>query len=131
MSDTNVKELLSKVSSKGKQNDILKYMKTMALLQFLDCVCKPLLEHADTGISLRVSSKPDVVKKFVPFLLAFSVDSAEGYQICGTKAGHRKCRMCEALTYNFNPKEKPDIRTSNTYVSKQQSGHRYITLSTH
>lgn len=124
MSDTNVKDLLNKVASKGKRNDILKYMKTMSLLSFLDCVCKPLLQHADTGIALRVSNTSDVVYKFVPFLLAFSVDSAEGYQICGTKAGNRKCRMCEAFTYNFNPEERPHARTSNEHISAQEGGHR-------
>ena len=108
----------------------MKYLKSTALLEYIDSVCHPLLDYLDTGISLRISRNGDVIKNFVPFLLAFSVDSAEGFQICGTKAGHRKCRMCEAFTYDFNPKQIPaKRRNDDASLSYQELGYRCLLVA--
>lgn len=105
---------------------MLKFMKQSAFLQYMNSVLQPLLQHEKEGCYLRVSRKSNVVKKFVPFVLAFVVDSAEGYYICGTRAGKMKCRMCENITSDFNPNVVPSLRLSKDYKSYQEEGERYM-----
>ena len=125
MAEENVKKLMNKVSSKGNKKDVFRNMKQASTLQYLDTVLQPLLQHLHAGVSLGVS-KSNVIKKFVPFVLAFSVDSAEGYTICGTRPGKLKCRMCESVTSDFNPRINVPLRKSELYSMFQQRGYRCI-----
>lgn len=62
-----------------------------------------------------------VVKRFVPFLLGFSIDTEEGNRLCGFRAGKHKCRMCEGEAWNFNPLLINNERNSEVY----QFYHRF------
>lgn len=97
--------MLTKVNGIGKKKEVLLYLKNKCKLQFLETILKPILNAQKKGIYLTIKNSdplgPRLLKKFVPYLFGFSVDSAEGYKLTGTRPGERKCRLCESIPSDY------------------------------
>lgn len=99
--------MLTNINGIGKKNEVYLYLKNKCKLEFLNEFLKPILEAQKKGIYLTLKNNPAypgpprILKKFVPYLFGFSVDSAEGYKITGTRPGGRKCRLCESIPSDY------------------------------
>lgn len=89
---------LTQVTGKGNKKAVFKFLKAKAYYDYLDHLLQPIKEAQLNGVLLRIGQGPlSCVKKIVPYVMMFSVDSAEGYELCGTTRGLLKCRLCEGI----------------------------------
>lgn len=118
--------MIDKVQGIGKKQEIYIYLKNKAKFDFLRVFLKPIIESQKHGIYLTIkgANGKRIKHKFVPYLFGFSVDSAEGYKLTGTKPGGRKCRLCESLPSDYVDFEKIELRTSAEYIKYQSLGEK-------
>lgn len=115
-----------KVSGLGKKNEVAVYLKNKAKYLFLEQFLSTITKCQERGIYLTVKGKNGsrIIKKFVPFLFGFAVDTAEAYKLTGTRPGVRKCRLCESIPSNFHDNSVLSIRHSKEYVIYQRDGEK-------
>lgn len=115
---------MTRIQLKGRKKSIHKYLKHKALYTFIDQFLKPVLNTQRSGVYLKVRTAGGhfVTKKFVVYVLFFSIDTEEGNRLCGTYLGQHKCRMCEGSAWDFNTGTMGALRNGKFYEMYQKIG---------